>query len=153
MGAFSVVAWIYPTFLDGTTRSPGIVAKRWAWNDSSEFALYLGVENRLWVDIMTEDNRFSSATVFHMAQWYHVAVVFGGSLSAEKRVSVYVDGQLDTTATESSSVVVPFDSPIEVGRLRDGGQGFIGSIDEVALWQRALSAAEVLSIYERTSPL
>jgi len=147
LGAFSVAAWIYPTFLDGS-RAPGIIAKRWSWTTDVEFALFLWEQNRLHVDIMSDDNRFASNATFDMGRWYHVAVVFDGSLPVNERVRVYVDGQLDKVAAESSAVVASFDSPVEVGRLRDGGQGFMGSIDEVGLWQRALSEAEVQTVYQ-----
>jgi hypothetical protein len=93
-----------------------------------------------------EDDRFSSNIQFSTGHWYHVAVVFDGSLSAEKRVSVYVNGQLDKTAPETSATVTAYDSPVEVGDLPVGGQTFIGSIDEVAMWQRALSADEVMAL-------
>jgi hypothetical protein len=151
-GAFTVSAWIYPTFLDGS-RAPGIVSKRTGYGVNTEFAVFLWTENRLFVDIMGETDRFSSNTQFSTGQWYHVAVVFDGSLATATRVWVYVNGQLDRVAPESSSVVTAYDSQLEIGDLPVGGQTFVGSIDEVAMWQRALRADEVLSIYQRTSPL
>jgi len=36
--------------------------------------------------------------------------------------------------------------PVDIGNLPNGGDMFIGAIDEVAFWKRSLSAAEVLSL-------
>lgn len=152
LSAFSVVAWIRPTLLDGA-RAPGIVSKRSDYGDQTEFAVFLWTENRLFVDIDGETDRISSRTTFDTNTWYHVAVVFDGTLAADKRVNVYVNGQLDSTHYETSTTVTQFDSPLEVGRLRNGGDGFIGSIDEVALWQRALGPGEILTVFQSASPL
>ena len=156
VGALSVSVWFYPTGLVGDM-SPGLVAKRWGYLDRAEFSVFLSTDSdlhtALHVDIDTENNRFAASQQFDSNTWYHVAVVFDGSLPSEQRVSVYVNGQLDSVHFESSSVFTPYDSPVEVGRLRDGGESFTGAIDEVAIWKRALSQSEVVSIFTATTPL
>ncbi len=103
-------AWIDPTGLvDDPTQAQGIVCKRVGFGSDSAFSLFL-MEGKLTVDVQTEDNRFSSAAVFSNNQWYHVAVVFDGSLPVEQRVSVYIDGVLDVTAAEDSAAIEPYTS-------------------------------------------
>lgn len=153
-GAFTVAAWIYPTELDGSA-APGIVAKRWAFGNGAAFALFIWSEQRVYADVDGDDeaHRFRSNATLTINHWYHVALVFDGSLATAERARLYIDGQLDIAHSIASSSISSFDSPLEVGRLRDGGQNFVGSIDEVAYWNRALSAAEVAALYAATSAI
>ena len=152
--ALTVSAWIYPTGLvaDDTATGQGIVSKRVGYGASSAFSLFLSA-SKLTVDIQTEDNRFTSATVFANNQWYHIAVVFDGSLPVEQRVSVYIDGVLDVTAAEDSASIEPYTSDLIIGLLPNGGNNFVGRIDEVGVWTRALSAAEITTLYTTNAAL
>lgn len=71
-------------------------------------------------------------------QWYHVVGVFDGSTK-----KVYVNGVLRATAANSS---ITFSAMI-VGA---DGEIFAGLIDDVRYYTRALSAAEVLALYNTT---
>jgi len=93
-----------------------------------------------------EDDRFESVAVLNNNTWYHVAVVFDGSADPAARVRLYLNGQLDSVHAETSSTVTPSDAAVDIGNLPNGGDMFIGAIDEVAFWKRSLSAAEVLSL-------
>jgi hypothetical protein len=150
--AFTVAAWIYPTALDGNA-SGGIVAKRWGYGNRTAFALFLWLENRLYVDIDGESDRFTSTFQFANNNWYHVAVVFDGTLASDQRARIYVNGNLDSVHTESSAAVSQYDSPLEVGRLRNGGDVLVGSLDEVAMWRRALTSDEIRAVFSTLSPL
>ncbi len=140
--ALTLATWIYPTTGDGTPR--GIIAKRRGYQDNASFAMSLWTENRLYVDIDTL--RTSSTMVFAENRWYHVAVVFDQTLG---QMAVYVNGQLDKT--QAAGAVIPqYTSPVDVGclpLLDAPAQYFVGKIDEVAIWTRALSAAEIAQVY------
>ena len=142
---FSVSAWIYPTALDGSS-APGIISKRHAYGSGTEFAVFVWTGNRVFVDVDGEADRFESTGVLNNNTWYHVAVVFDGSADPSERVRLYLNGQLDTVHAETSSTVTPSSAAVEIGNLPNGGDPFIGAIDEVAFWRRSLSAAEVLSL-------
>ena len=152
--ALTVSAWIYPTGLveNDTTTAQGIVSKRVGYDTDSAFSLFIA-EGRLTVDIQAEDNRFTSETVFANNQWYHIAVVFDGTLPVDQRVSLYIDGVLDVTAGEDSAAIEPYTSDLVIGLLPNGGDTFVGRIDEVGLWTRALSAAEITSLYTTNANL
>jgi hypothetical protein len=150
----TIAAWIYPTALVATDTvvAQGIVSKRTGYGDNSAFSLFLSA-GKLNVDIQTENNRFTSNATFTNNQWYHVAVVFDGNLAAEARVSVYINGVLDVTASEESTSIAPYTSNLVIGLLPNGGDNFIGRIDEVGMWTRALSAAEITSLYTTNADL
>jgi hypothetical protein len=71
--------------------------------------------------------------------WCHLAGVYDGS-----SVSIYVNGALAAT---HASAVKPIDgsSPLEIG-ISHGGHSFNGSLDDVRIYARALSAAEVKAL-------
>jgi len=70
-------------------------------------------------------------------------------------VKVYVDGVLDSVhPTPASSFTMPANTEeIQVGGLPGGGEPFIGTIDEAAIWTRALDAQEIMSVFESGLPL
>ena len=74
--------------------------------------------------------------------WSLAATVFDGFTA-----KVYLNGVLDGTASVST---LPGDGsgPLRIGaRGNDGGNLFNGDLDEVQIFDRALSASEVLGIY------
>ncbi len=126
--------------------APGIIARRRSFGAESAYTLFLWEDNRVYVDVALEDDRFGANHVFDLNTWHHVLVVFDGHLPQSERVKVYVNGNLDTVAGETSSSLAPTSTAIEIGRLVNGGQPWVGTIDEVAIWRRALSAEEATSV-------
>jgi hypothetical protein len=90
---------------------------------------------------------------FQNNTWYHVAVVFDGTLPADQRVRVYVNGEIDIIAPESSTSIDAYTSNLYIGLLPNGGDPFVGTIDEVVIWARALSQPEIDSLSSATSPM
>jgi hypothetical protein len=138
-------AWVYPTRLDGNPRGP--LSKRVHWTSDYSYAMFFYGGNRLNVDIDGNNDRFAAPKVYTINQWYHLAVVFDGTLPANQRVKVYVDGVLNHTATESSTAVPNTASPLVIGQLNGNADGYFqGLIDDVRVYGRALSAAEITQL-------
>jgi len=79
-----------------------------------------------------------SATPFSAGQWYHVAATFDG-----KTVCLYLDGKLDVS--KEVSLNTP-SSPLAIGRIwgdYPDRSWFVGAVDEVMIFDRALSEDEV----------
>jgi hypothetical protein len=74
--------------------------------------------------------------------WYHVAVVWDGSVGM-----VYVDGTLAATSTPTNYVPGTA-GPLTVGVRADSTFWWTGAADEVALYPTALSAAQILAHYQ-----
>ncbi len=155
--ALTYAAWIYPTGFTSDSLYPGIIGKRQAYADDSAFAMFLWTGNALWADI--ESNRSSSTgTIPNNLGWYHVAVVYDGTLvDSTKRVSIYINGAFDSASTAGTSMS-PHVEALDIGYLAQGSYTdpnafFVGLIDEVAIWNRALSAAEIAALYSATGPL
>jgi len=83
---------------------------------------------------------------FALAQntWYHVAMTFN---TAANETKFYVNGALDITRTHTANITAN-NEPINVGASIGGApQYYRGSISNVQLYNRALSAQEVLQNY------
>jgi len=72
--------------------------------------------------------------------WHHVAVTFSSNSAR-----IFIDGA--PTATLSFSADFAFTSIAAIGRQDGGNNAFYGSIDEVSVYNRVLSADEILIIY------
>lgn len=76
-------------------------------------------------------------------QWVHVAVTYDGSQKAAG-VKVYYDGKPQAVSVENDKLngTIQTAVPFKVGQRSDG-EAFTGSISDLRIYQRALSASEV----------
>jgi hypothetical protein len=80
--------------------------------------------------------------------WHHLAAV----VSATNDRSIYVDGVLASNATNASSPPAALPGiTLRFGANSEGTSTFPGAIDEVALFARALTPAQVQDIFKRGS--
>jgi Concanavalin A-like lectin/glucanases superfamily/PKD domain len=78
-------------------------------------------------------------------QWHHYALVFDTTAAAAQQITPYVDGQpVSYTKTASGTGAGNFANST-LYLMSRGGQGLFGAgnLDEVAIYNRALSAAEI----------
>ncbi|MFE2425842.1 FG-GAP-like repeat-containing protein [Streptomyces sp. NPDC059373] len=90
--------------------------------------------------------------------WHHVALE-RATTPAGQELSLWVDGTKISSAAAPLGAVSPQrPQPLEIGNRIDGAQPFAGSIDDVVLYSRALSAQELAAAatsgtYSGGSPL
>lgn len=74
--------------------------------------------------------------------WYHVTGVYNAST---KTLDVYLNGQLDNGVQIGTITALQKESPLSVNLARraSGGYGFIGKIDDIRIYDRALTPAEI----------
>ena len=82
-------------------------------------------------------------------KFHYVGVTADG-----QKVNLYIDGVLDgnSPASESSLTLLPFapNNPLQIGGIQNGpasSSNFDGVIDELQIWNRPLTAAEVSGIF------
>jgi hypothetical protein len=81
--------------------------------------------------------------------WFHVAMVYDG----DTLLSAYINGVL-VDSLELSDVLDTAISDILIGGGKDGSMNptyYIGKIDEISLYRRALTGEEILAIYNAGS--
>ena len=94
-------------------------------------------------------NRFERVASVSAAdgQWHHIAAV----LQAGNNISLYKDGSLNNGAyDDGTSTTIAYDTrPVLVGAAYECGYLYHanGTVDEVRIYNRALSAAEITAIY------
>ncbi len=80
-----------------------------------------------------------STTTLNTGQWYHVAATWDGT-----QVKIYVNGLLETTQVRSGTISTDT-RPVYLGG-RSGTDLFDGRIDDVRLYNRALSPEEIAAM-------
>jgi choice-of-anchor C domain-containing protein len=142
---FTIEAWVKRASVERTT-IPGIY-------DNAAFLHYgeLGYgfgpthDGRLLLTKVGIGGVYSSAVRVVDTNYHHVAVTKTGST-----VIFYVDGVGETAAPYDPGFI--FDTPVAIGaRGTDMAASFLGSIDELSVYNRALSGAEIQAVYSAGS--
>ncbi len=145
--ALTLSFWFKANTLGNNT---GIVSKRVSFDNNNSYSTFLGLDGKLTIDLNSNNNRFTSTTTFNAGAWYHVAIVFNGSLAEAERAKLYVNGTLDKTSPETSTSIPNYTAPLYIGIIGPGGNVFDGLIDEIRFHRRALAAAEIAAIKNET---
>jgi hypothetical protein len=74
-------------------------------------------------------------------QWYHLAATFDGSA-----LKAYVDGDLITTNTAAQGVPTYEPTSLKIGRHAGGPWYFEGAVDDVRVYNRALTGGEIADL-------
>jgi hypothetical protein len=83
----------------------------------------------------------TSTTEWDANVWYHFAVTFNQS-----DVIWYIDGQEDSV-TSFPYTFRDTEANVTVGWFHQDSWSFNGTLDEIAIWNRTLTAAEILDLY------
>jgi len=146
----SIAFWVRPENLDGSARF--VVSKRDAADVNAAYSVFFATGNRLYVDLNKNNNsnRHITTTQFQNDTWYHVAVVYDGSLPSGERGRVYINGQLEVNSpfAVSGATIPDYPSDLYLGIANSGyATTFGGKIDDLEIHRDALSAAEVSERY------
>jgi formylglycine-generating enzyme required for sulfatase activity len=76
-------------------------------------------------------------------KWHHVVLIFDGE---KKLFKVFFDGEKIEKSTSFISLYNP-DSKIKLGMQKYANRSFSGKIDEIGIWNRALTDTEALSLF------
>lgn len=144
-GPFTVAAWVKPAAWTGPAQRA--VVEKWESSPGASrgYLLRMNVERRVRCLVADESGDVgpTGATALPADAWTHIAGVYDGS-----SVRVYVNGRLDGSRRVSR---VPADgaSPLTIGCAPPEGNRFEGAIDDVRIYSRALSDAEISELAGR----
>jgi hypothetical protein len=141
-GDFTLSAWIHPNTLavgyqalisksSSPTRPPSL----WLLDDRVEIWFSPGGGQAM-----------STATLVTGA-WQHVAATFEDGAD---EIRIYIDGTLDSVTNGVTDTPDIGDQPLVFGQRGDSNFYYNGGIDEVMVWNRALTALEIADIYGAT---
>jgi len=86
---------------------------------------------------------FSTTQTITTGQWYHIVGTYDGSA-----MKVYINGTQDPTTLSISGSISTYSTNLTIGRWSPVPHFFNGIIDEVRIYNRALSDSEVKANYE-----
>ena len=99
------------------------------------------------IKLLVELNYRAQATVtLNSGNWYHVVVTNDGYTS-----KIYLNGNTTPIAsgTDTTNYLA---APLKIGRFYANNQySFSGEIDEVAIWNKAITSCDVAGIYQASS--
>ncbi|MHC4527181.1 MAG: WD40 domain-containing protein, partial [Planctomycetota bacterium] len=140
----TVSAWIRPEKID--TRQ--VIVAKTAGGDNTWLVEINPVDFgpgtiNFYMDIEGMDGNFGSRRPVQVGRWHHVACVYDGT----QRV-IYIDGRFDASQAVSGSLQTN-DQPVRIGSWGSLSRFFHGTIDEVLIYSRALSAREIQELHQR----
>lgn len=145
--SLSLAAWVN---LDTTGTNQSILAKRGSTaGDRSWMLLYSDSVPGYQLQIFDTDGNFntvgstSDATV---DGWAHVIATYDGS-----QLEMYVDGSSENTSTATGSGIQNSTEDVTAGIRSDGNIPLDGTIDDVRVYDKALSDTEASNLYNNGS--
>jgi prepilin-type N-terminal cleavage/methylation domain-containing protein len=139
--SFSISAWVNPYGFEPTYGWQRIVTKR----DSGSYWYSLTLNSTSRIPMIEFSGGVGSGVALSAMSWYHLVATRDGATGVAK---IYING---TLANSGSGWGQNLDNtgPLQIGAWI-GGQIWSGLIDEVRIYNRALSDSEIKSLYEST---
>jgi hypothetical protein len=148
-------AWVRPTALNGQT-SNGVITKRVDKNMQSEYGLFVWTGDHVWIDLGDTDRYAGTASLSNNV-WSQLTAVFDSTRQGADRVRLFINGVSDplqhTTIGNLGATLPAYDSPLYLGCTPSPSamtqQTFMGQLDNVTIWNRALSDDEIAQLYAK----
>ena len=86
-------------------------------------------------------------TVLNDGDWHHVAASYDPS--ATYKFCLYVDGALDTSANNTTTVNTTSGNTLIIGKRVDNINYFEGEIDEVRVWNHVRTASQIADLFDK----
>lgn len=156
LGNLTMTAWVKTTGANGHNYQT-IISKRetyWTW----EYAMCLSYHSGIIHDTklatargvgMGNQQQAWSQTPYQIMEWEFWAVTFNNG-----QAIIYKNGNVDTSMSMTINPIAQ-NCPLLFGKntLTDSSEPFSGSLDDIGIWNRALSPAEVEQLYSPAIPL
>ncbi|MBI3588646.1 LamG domain-containing protein [Candidatus Micrarchaeota archaeon] len=128
-GSFTVLAWVKPAATGGYQAIAG------SWNGAPNDRGYILGTNAGKDNPYIDSQSLSGASTLIAGNWYHLALVRNGDTA-----SIYVNGAQDASSPGFAASNASFFTALNLGGTPNGNDLFNGIIDDVAIFNRALSA-------------
>jgi hypothetical protein len=128
--------WFYPTALPGANQYFMWIGEAYTSDNNVKFAIYQDGANLI---CGFYENSWSATpgVAVTLNGWQHVACTYD-----QQNINLYVNGTVAATAAATAALPTG-DGAWYLGRRWDGADHYAGRMDEVRIWNRALSASEI----------
>lgn len=147
--SYSVECWVKFTSVAATSGFQTFVSKEdYGTTPASGWGLYLeeATNTISFVRMDTTSVKKMNAGSFTSGVWYHIVATYDGS-----NLRLYSNGVQIGTAVASAIGAKTSTAPMRIGQAGTGGDFFGGTIDELAIYNVALSGATILAHYQAAS--
>jgi hypothetical protein len=150
----TISAWIYINAVSWSDRT-AIVCKYAYWSPDRSYTLELGKgsnpdKSSVCLTVSATTNPFTGkitcgTTQLQAGQWYHVVGTF-----EPNHQEIYINGteETDDTAAKIADSIANNSEPLYIGYNKTEDDYFNGVIDDVRIYDRALSAEEIWQLYQ-----
>ncbi|CAN5451251.1 hypothetical protein BH09VER1_BH09VER1_36040 [soil metagenome] len=153
-GSFTVSGWLRAQNGPSARTPVNVLAAKGRTNQQtpgwSTFLRFDATSNEVQLAFAATDRATHNLTLFpvipgfELDHWYHWAVVVN---RPARTVTVFLDGKALADRALGALGSVDSADPLSMGHLFNSGAQFDGCLDDVGIWSRALSAAEIERIY------
>ncbi len=160
---FTIACWMNTTSTEGTE---AFLSKRVTCDGFNSFwDIRVGGRTNLPGQLMLELENGNNTSYFILASakpvndglWHHIAWVRQSTSSGGITGLIYVDGALDNSTACPQAANLANQSPLVLGRSVcegfDGTRPYSGAAAELQLFSHALSAEEILTLYQAGKPV
>ena len=111
-------------------------------NKEKDYKIYVNSDSK--IETLVGGKKIVSDNLISSNNWYYLVVVWDGSI-----LRMYVDNVLQTNTAPLSSITYNSNNLL-IGTDIIGNSNFVGSIDELAVYNQALDATTILEHYQNT---
>ncbi len=140
VAAFSIQAWFKTA--DGTSTINSLFSNMAGGSSADSYNFYCQNKKLQFFCEATSSVNTAGGTDIDNDAFHHGVAVYNGT-----DMRVYVDGSLDNTAAGNTGTVGDNSHDVKIGEAVANSTFFNGELDEVAFWDRALTATEVTELY------
>jgi len=146
LNELSIIVWIE------TSKTPGTIVSKESNGVYTGFELRIDPEGQIEFKVGREQAYspigVASRKKVNDGKWHQIAVVYRGDV-----MRIYIDGKLDSSSSSTYYTVLDNTRPLVIGKtLYSGGRGFKGVIDELRVYNHAISLSEIQKNYLSVNP-
>ncbi|MFA6341163.1 MAG: LamG-like jellyroll fold domain-containing protein [Candidatus Paceibacterota bacterium] len=145
----TITAWVYIT---ANSWNSGVVFKEAngahfpsASQGAYSFGFYTGGNQKLMVRLNSSttegSGQLTSPKILSLGKWYNIAFTFN-----KQKITIYIDGVKDSSSSYTPSINAT-DGNLKIGNYYNGSYGFFGYIDDVRIYNVALTAEDMQRLY------
>ena len=146
--AITISLWYKPGTNEASFNSDNQMVAKWLGVSNAYILGYCDSSNDIWFGIKADNKlmAYSSVPVDNVNQWYHIVGVYNGSEQI-----VYINKTAGTPVANSGNIRSTTQQ-VRVSGYTNGTEKLNGTIDDIRIYNRALTADEVAQLYVTPEP-